>query len=192
MMTVETTSVGETAGGDAAAHRGLAHLDEAAFLATYRLLSRPLWSYLYRMLGSAADADDVLQETFLRYVQAPLHGGEEPAIRAYLYRIATNRAIDFLRRRSRDVKRSADEDVADVVVATPDGAEAFALRRDMTRTFRELSPHHRALLWLAYVEGSPHADIAAALGLRKRSVPVLLFRARKKLASLLRRKGLGG
>jgi DNA-directed RNA polymerase specialized sigma24 family protein len=59
----------------------------------------------------------------------------------------------------------------------------------MARTFRALTPRNRVLLWLAYVEGSAHREIAAALGLKASSVPVLLFRARRKLARLLKSKG---
>ena len=55
----------------------------------------------------------------------------------------------------------------------------------MTRTFQRLRPQQRQLLWLAYVEGADHHEIARALGLRPLSVRVLLFRARRKLAQLI-------
>jgi RNA polymerase sigma-70 factor (ECF subfamily) len=47
----------------------------------------------------------------------------------------------------------------------------------------------RSLLWLAYVEGSEHREIAAALGLKQKSIRVLLFRARQKFAQILKRRG---
>jgi RNA polymerase sigma-70 factor (ECF subfamily) len=52
--------------------------------------------------------------------------------------------------------------------------------------FGELKPQQRQMLWLSYVEGSDHREIATALGVREGSVRVLLHRARKKLASLLK------
>jgi len=55
----------------------------------------------------------------------------------------------------------------------------------MTRVFGELKPQQRQMLWLSYVEGADHREIAAATGVREGSVRVLLHRARKKLASLL-------
>ena len=61
----------------------------------------------------------------------------------------------------------------------------------MARTFRELKPQERMLLWLAHVEGDAHAKIAGTLGLKPASVPVLLHRARRRLADLLRKKGFG-
>jgi len=55
----------------------------------------------------------------------------------------------------------------------------------MARVFEQLRPQQRQLMWLAYVEGAEHREIAAALGLRQGSVRVLLHRARRKLAALL-------
>ena len=54
----------------------------------------------------------------------------------------------------------------------------------------DLSPRDRQMLWLAYVEGSSHTEIAAALGLRTASIRSMLFRARQRLAAQLAAKGL--
>lgn len=165
---------------------------EREFLALYRAVSRPLWAYLFRMAGDRSEADDLLQETFLRYVQAPLQTDDEGELRAYLYRIASNLAIDRWRRRGRESARVATGGALPDVAGAGNAAESLALKHDMARTFRTLKPNDRALLWLAYVEGSKHDEIAVALGLKPGSVPVLLMRARKKLAGLLRGKGWGG
>ncbi len=61
-----------------------------------------------------------------------------------------------------------------------------ASRMDIAKTFGVLRPMERQLMWLAYVEGATHREIAAALGLREGSVRVLLSRARAKMAALLR------
>ena len=75
--------------------------------------------------------------------------------------------------------------------AAAQGAPAadMPLRLDMARVFEQLNPQQRQLMWLAYVEGADHREIAAALGLRERSVRVLLYRTRRKLARLLREGG---
>jgi len=62
---------------------------------------------------------------------------------------------------------------------------------DALRLFRRLKPQEQLLLWLAYVEGFEHREIAAALGVGEKSVRVLLFRARKKLGHALESAGLG-
>lgn len=190
MATVPTSvGHGEIGAAGVAVDERTGALDETAFVALYRALGRPLWSYLYRMLGDGAAADDVLQEVFLRYAQSPLATSDHAQVRAFLYRIASNLAVDHLRRRQREHKVMAQEPVREEALASDDVARDVQQRRDMATTFRELKPAHRALLWLAYVEGSTHEEIAASLGLSRRSVPVLLFRARKKLAGLLRGKG---
>ena len=71
--------------------------------------------------------------------------------------------------------------------ARPDRGD---LRHDMSRVFAELKPQERALLWLAHVEGNSHEEIAAAIGVKSKSIKVMLFRARKRLGEMLTKKGL--
>ena len=60
------------------------------------------------------------------------------------------------------------------------------MRTDLSRAMRRLRPRERALLWLAYAEGSSHREIARMLGVKAASVKVLMFRARRRLAGFLR------
>jgi len=62
----------------------------------------------------------------------------------------------------------------------------------VVRVFSELKPRERALLWLAYVEGDTHSDIASSLRVGRDSVKVLLSRARARLRDLLKARGVGG
>jgi len=164
-------------------------LTETEFQDLYRLLARPLWAYLFRLTGNTADADDLLQESFCRLLATPLATRDDTQLRAYVFRVATNAATDLWRRGGRSRRR--EEPLTDESAGAAPGREDAALKHDMARTFRELKPQERTLLWLAHVEGSEHREIAAALGLKAASVPVLLFRARRKLAGLLRKKGYG-
>jgi RNA polymerase sigma-70 factor (ECF subfamily) len=164
-------------------------LTESEFQDLYRLHARPLWAYLYRLIGNAADADDLLQEAFCRMLAAPLATRDGGELRAYLFRVASNAATDLWRRGGRGKRR--EEPLSEEAAGAARHGEDAVLKRDMARTFRDLKPQERMLLWLAHVEGSEHREIAAALGLKAASVPVLLFRARRKLAGLLRKKGYG-
>jgi RNA polymerase sigma-70 factor (ECF subfamily) len=161
-------------------------LSEREFQDVYRLHGRALWGYLYRLTGNAADADDLLQDSFCRLLATPLATRDDSQLRAYLFRIASNAAIDHRRRAGRAERHAAS--VSDAPMAA---AESATLRHDMASTFRQLKPQERVLLWLAHVEGTEHREIAQTLGLKAASVPVMLFRARRKLAGLLKRKGLG-
>lgn len=161
----------------------VARLDEAAFSDFYQRTSRALWSYVYRVTSNAADADDIVQEAFCRLLRAgPEAGGEE--WRRYLYRVASNLVVDRWRRRIR--RRDDSRDALPVLWESHHEDD-----EDMARTFAELTSRERALLWLAYVEGESHGEIAASLGLGRHSIKVLLFRARRRLRDLLTSRGLG-
>ncbi|HEX2833863.1 MAG TPA: RNA polymerase sigma factor [Thermoanaerobaculia bacterium] len=160
-------------------------MDEARFETFYRRNAGALWSYLYRLTGDSSAADDLLQKAFFRFLRAnPLVESDEH-LRRWLFRTATNLAFDHFRETKRE---RAHGESADEAVAPPESREW--LRHDMMKTFAELKPRERALLWLAHVEEADHEDIGDTLGVKTKSVKVLLFRARRKLGELLTKKGL--
>jgi len=156
-------------------------MNEIEFENFYNEHSRPLWAYVRRLAGSVEIADDLVQESFLRFLGASFR--QDTNRKAYLYRIATNLVYDYFRRHKHEMKRPIDfyEEPA---------YESFAPESDITEVFHELKMQERALLWLAYVEGHQHTEIAEMLGLKSLSVRVLLFRARRKLVNLLEAKNL--
>jgi RNA polymerase sigma-70 factor (ECF subfamily) len=159
-------------------------MDEDAFRGFYDRTARSLWAYLSRVAG-AADADDLLQETYYRFLRARSRYESEAHRRNALFAIATNVARDRARRRRADPIAAAREPAdqvasAAVVVPSPE------TRHDLSRAMERLAPRERGLLWLAYGQGWSHREIAGALGLRPGSIKPLLFRARRKFASLLR------
>lgn len=155
-------------------------IDEACFEAFYRSTAAALRAYVVRVIGHATPADDIVQEAYLRVLRTPPPTRDPQQLRAFVFRVASNLIVDYWRRRGRE------RDASDMHVAEPDPIQPdIALRVDMTRTFEQLRPQQRQLMWLAYVEGADHREIAAALGLREPSVRVLLHRARRKLATLL-------
>jgi RNA polymerase sigma-70 factor (ECF subfamily) len=170
--------------------RAACGMDEEEFRAFHGKTARPLRAYLVRLSRDRALADDVLQEAYLRLLAARLPPeADADRRRNYLYRIATNLLRDHFRRE----KAHGDEarsDALDDVPGRDRTAEEFETRRDVTRALDRLKPKERQLLWLAYVERFSHKEIAAIVGFKPDSVRPLLFRARQKLADLLRRHGL--
>ncbi|HEY7055214.1 MAG TPA: sigma-70 family RNA polymerase sigma factor [Vicinamibacterales bacterium] len=158
-------------------------MDEDAFRAFYERTAAGLWGYLSRISGDRQLADDLLQEAYYRLLRAGNRFESEAHRRNYLYRIATNLVRDG--RRQRHPVR--DEGVQLASLAADDRAPAQAERvADVRSAMRKLKPRERALLWLAYAQGSSHVEIAEVLGLRTASVKLLLFRARRRMAALLR------
>ena len=162
----------------------MARLDERAFASCYEHHSRALWSYLYRVTGKASDADDLVQEAFCRLLQANVGELGDEDLRRYVFRIGSNLLADRWRRATQqsswlDRLRGTTESHVD-----PEYDDT------VSREFAALKPRERALLWLAYVEGESHEEIANALGLSRGSIKVLLSRARGRLRDQLVAKGL--
>jgi len=160
-------------------------MDEDAFCEFYRKTGPTLWSYIRRASGDAALADDILQETFYRFLRADLPRLENFQVKAYLYRIANSLISDHWRRLNRERRWSLAS------VFRREAAENSEQSGDAMYVFKRLKPQEQTLLWLAYVEEFDHREIASALDLKEKSVRVLLFRARKKLAGMLGKQGVG-
>lgn len=159
-------------------------MDEQTFETLYDETARPLWSYVYRASGNATLADDIVQETYYRFLRAPRVRMDKAQIRSYLYRIAGNLLHDHWRGEKRERRFTEKANERAVAYSTENTGNM-----DLERKFHELKPQERALLWLAYVEGNDHNEIARMLGLKDKSIRVLLFRARQKLSGLLQQKG---
>jgi RNA polymerase sigma-70 factor (ECF subfamily) len=143
------------------------------------------------MSGDARLADDLLQEAYYRFLRADVSHESDAHRRNYLFRIATNLVKDHRRRRI-DTQTAVAADGEPVEHLDPQSADVAngAVRRlDLARSMARLKPRERDLLWLAYAQGSSHKEIAAALGLKTASIKLLLFRARRRLAGLLREGG---
>ena len=78
-----------------------------------------------------------------------------------------------------------DEGVEIAGIPAAEGTASAEQRTDVRRALGRLKPRERAMLWLAYAQGSSHSEIAEALGVKTGSIKLLLFRARRKLARLL-------
>jgi RNA polymerase sigma-70 factor (ECF subfamily) len=163
----------------------LTMMDESSFRQFYAQTARPLWRYIHRVSGSPTLADDILQESYFRYLRTPLPVMGESQMRAYLFKIATRLIQDHWRSSKREAHWTAEEPAPDQV--GPDPNQGQSTRWEMQRAFQSLKPQERSLLWLAYVEGAEHREIAETLGLKEKSIRVLLFRARKRVAALLGR-----
>jgi RNA polymerase sigma-70 factor (ECF subfamily) len=154
-------------------------MDSDAFAGFYERSARPLWAYLARVSGDPALADDLMQESFVRFLCASLADEGEVAGRRYLFRIATNLLRDHWRRpRQASIEEIPETFFAASVSSAPADLLGPALAR--------MRPRERQLLWLAHAEGYSHREIAEVTGLASTSIRLLLFRARRKIASLLR------
>jgi len=156
-------------------------MDNEAFAGFYERSARSLWTYLVRTSGDAALAEDLMQESYVRFLCATLHEEGEVAARRYLFRIASNLLRDHWRRPR---TASIEEMPEDFLAHSGDAAQSDS-QMTLGPAMAQMRPRDRQLLWLAHAEGYSHREIAEVTGLASASVRLLLFRARRKIARLL-------
>jgi RNA polymerase sigma-70 factor (ECF subfamily) len=165
-------------------------MDSDAFAGFYERSARPLWAYLARVGGDPALADDLMQESYVRFLCAAWpesHPDEgEVAARRYLFRIATNLLRDHWRR----PRAASIEDLPEEFFAAHANSAQSDSQAMLGPAMAQMRPRERQLLWLAHAEGYSHREIAEVTGLASASIRLLLFRARRKIARLLRERDL--
>jgi len=152
------------------------------FLALVADIRPELHRYCARMTGSTTDGEDVVQDTLARAFFALSELDEMPPLRAWLFRIAHNRAIDFNRRYDRRFGESFEEtdfgDEPDDSLARSEAVSAAISR------FIELAPAQRSCVILKDVLGHSLDEIASILGLTVPAVKAALHRGRARLREL--------
>jgi RNA polymerase sigma-70 factor (ECF subfamily) len=157
-------------------------MNEEEFRAFYELTARPVWLYLARVTGDRRLADDLLQEAYYRLLRTSAPFENDDHRRNYLFRIAAN----LVRDQRRQPRIRAVTDTAELgLPARSESADETVRRLDLTRALGQLKPRERSMLWLAYAQGCSHEEIAATMGVKSASLKAMLFRARRRLRSLL-------
>jgi RNA polymerase sigma-70 factor (ECF subfamily) len=144
-----------------------------------------LFTVAYEMLSSAADAEDVLQESWLRWADVEHSQVHDP--RAYLVRVVTRQALNRLRTRSRRREGYIGEWLPEPLRTSPDVAEDVELAESvsiaMLTVLETLGPTERAVFVLREVFEMPHLEIAQAIGKSVATVRQIARRAREHVAA---------
>lgn len=173
--------------------------DQGAFSQLVEQNQGKIYSLCYRMTGNSEDAADLTQEAFLNAWRGLSKFGGQSSFSTWLYRLASNACIDFLRREKRRsalsmTLESKDED--DHQADLPD--ERWSPERELERKesrqalqagLAALSPEHREVLLLRETEGLSYQEIARCLGLEDGTVKSRIARARMSLREFLLKSG---
>lgn len=170
--------------------------DEAAFAQLVEQNQGRIYNLTLRMTGNSEDAADLTQETFLNAWRALSGFQGDSSFATWLYRMANNASIDFIRRQKRRREaaptQSLDDETEGRTFEIPDhryspeaALERSELRGAIERGLAALSDSHRAVLVLREIEGLSYQEIAAALSLEEGTVKSRIARARIELRKLL-------
>lgn len=174
----------------------LVHRSQAGDTAAYEELVRryhgKIYGLVYSMTSNREDAEDLVQEIFVKAWKALGHFREQSGFYTWIYRIALNCAINFRKRRNR--RQTVNFDEFDPDIKTAESYREFSskgsvLRKMSLGEFQEkmneamlkLSEKHRAVVTMHDVQGMPHADIAKVMNCSEGTVRSRLFYAHKQL-----------
>jgi RNA polymerase sigma-70 factor (ECF subfamily) len=160
-------------------------MDNGAFAGFYERTARPLWAYLARSSGDPVLADDLMQESFVRFLCADAPKDGDVEARRYIFRIASN----LLRDHWRKPVAASIEEMSEMIFVAADATAGWEAQALLAPALASLRPRERQMLWLAHAEGYSHREVAQIMGLGSASIRLLLFRARRKLATLLEKGG---
>ena len=166
--------------------------DSEAFRALVERHSRTVFHLAYRMTGNEQDAEDVVQESFLRAYKQLGRFESRANFGTWLYRIVANCSVDLMRSkqaRHDQVRGDSLDEAADLPPADHPGPERLAHSAEIERRVRaalaDLSPLERAAFILRHYEGRSIDEISRTLGLGISAAKHSVFRAVKKLRVVL-------
>lgn len=156
--------------------------------------SAQVFAYLWRLLRDPADAEDCLQETFLRAFRAYGRAAGHPNLQAWLYRIATNTARTHLKQRARAAARTAELDPERLAggLGPAEQLDQQQLLAEVARAVEALPYQQRAALILRKYQALSYAEIAAVLECTQAAARANVYQALKKLRAQLAEAAVAG
>ncbi len=158
--------------------------EEAAFDALLERHQRAVLNFCYRLLGNAADADDVAQETFVRLHQQRAKLDPDRPLPAWLFTVARRQCIDRLRQRRRR-HSVALSDAPELATSDASGRQR-EMADEIAAAVAALPEEQRAAFVLSEYHDLPDAEIAGVMGCSRKSVELRLYRAKQTLRARLR------
>ncbi|HEX2121847.1 MAG TPA: RNA polymerase sigma factor [Thermoanaerobaculia bacterium] len=163
--------------------------DEDAFRILVERRSRSLFRTAYRITGNSADADDVVQETFLRAYRAIATFDARASFTTWIHRISVNCSLDLLdSRKRRDSRIEQTDDLTAIATseASPDRVVLGAqMQKAMAAALTAMSGNERTAFVLRHFEGMPLEEIGSILGIKMNATKNTIFRAVTKLREQL-------
>lgn len=160
--------------------------DTSAVEALYQRYVQSVYRYIYYRVSSAADAEDLTAEVFVKMVEGlPSYRYTGAPFEAWLYRIAAARVVDHRRRSQRRPQAELTENLADSAMLPEEEIQQAQEVETLRRAFSQFSDEEQTLLILRFVERKSHQEVADVLGKSPAAVKSMQHRTLLRLAALL-------
>ena len=160
--------------------------DAEALAEIYDRYSEPIYRYLYRMLGDAAQAEDLTSEVFCRLLQV-LDTSRAPRdkLRGWLYRVAHNQAMDWFRQQGKGTTLPLCEELASGTDLPSEIVERQETQQRLRKVISQLTIDQQRVILLRFGEGFKISEVSELMGKSQGAVKILQHRAVKRLRKLL-------
>ena len=163
--------------------------DKTALDELVRTYSDTLTRYAYCYLNDASAAEDVMEETFATLIVKRKHFHDASHFHAYLYKVARNKSIDYLRRRGKQIPL---EDIEELI--TSDGLEDSVMKKERNQNIyicmQRLPAQYREVLYLTFFEGLTTEEVCRIMKKNTKQVYNLLARAKAALKDIFLKEGI--
>jgi RNA polymerase sigma-70 factor (ECF subfamily) len=164
--------------------------DQSGIVEIIRDYKDGLILYLTSIVGNIQTAEELAEDTFVLIGTKKPKDKGKGSFKTWLYTIGRNVAIDYLRKHSKHIEVSIDDNT-DLI--SEEAVETVYIKKEQKITvhkaMRKLSPEYQQVIWLIYFEGLSNKEAAKIMKKSVRSVESLLYRARKSLRSQLEKEG---
>jgi RNA polymerase sigma-70 factor (ECF subfamily) len=164
--------------------------DAQALAEIYDRYAEPIYRYLYRTVGDAAQAEDLTGEVFVKLLQV-LNTPRAPRdkLKGWLYRVAHNLAMDWFRQQGRSATLALDEELAAGDDLPSRAVEKRELQQKLRLAIGQLTPDQQQVILLRFGEGFKVAEVSRLMDKSEGAVKIMQHRAVKRLRKLLSREG---
>jgi RNA polymerase sigma factor (sigma-70 family) len=161
--------------------------DQKAQFELYRLYYVAMYNTTLRIVGDSDDAEDVMQEAFLKAFTRLHTYRKEVSFGAWLKRIVINKALDFLRLKREQLSLEDAGEIGEMEEATTDTVDVEYRAEEIKKAIHELPEGYRIVLSLILLEGYDHDEVSYILNISNATSRTQYHRAKKKLIELLKR-----
>jgi len=168
----------------------IANGSEIAFGEIYQRYHQPIYNYLFRIIQDEAGADDILQEVFLAIWQGANKFKYQSSVKTWIYRIAYKQSISWLRKHPRKINQMELEEIVDKGKSPEESAITAIQNTQLRKAMVDLTPKHRAVLELAFIEEMSYSEIAVILNCPIGTVKSRMSYALRNLSQVMLKLGI--